>query len=97
MTRQLNINPKSLQLSKTSPIYREMQKPQLMLVRHLGYSTFFKNKKLNEQIQDEWRRANPHKIRRPKRQENQGLSLEMTKDEYLRQEREKNQKNQKKK
>tara|TARA_S200000501_G_scaffold378789_1_gene443675 strand:- start:4622 stop:4900 length:279 start_codon:yes stop_codon:yes gene_type:complete len=88
----LNKSNNSLKLDPNSPLIKIMQQPQLMLVRHTGFSSFFKNKKTNATIQDNWRKANPHKVRRPKRQENQGLSLEMTKDEYLKQEREKNQK-----
>tara|TARA_B100001287_G_scaffold252901_1_gene235171 strand:- start:1194 stop:1481 length:288 start_codon:yes stop_codon:yes gene_type:complete len=95
MSTKFNINPKKITLSEDSPLMREMRKPQLMLVRHFGFSTFFKNKKLNEEIQDEWRRANPHKVTRPKARE-QTLNTEMTKDEYLRQERERAQTKKKK-
>ena len=91
----LNQN-KSINISEDSPLYKEMRKPQLMLIRHMGFSSFFKNKKTNAIIQDNWRKLNPHRVSRPKARE-QYLSSEMTKDEYLRQEREKNQKNQNKK
>lgn len=95
MATKFNINPKNVTLSENSPLMREMRKPQLMHIRHFGFSTFFKNKKLNEKIQDEWRRANPHKVTRPKARE-QTLNTEMTKDEYLRQERERAQTKKKK-
>tara|TARA_Y100001954_G_C15225969_1_gene321141 strand:- start:31 stop:318 length:288 start_codon:yes stop_codon:yes gene_type:complete len=87
MSRQLNINPKSLQLTEDSPIMKEIRKPQLMHIRHLGFSSFFKNKQYNEKVQDEWKRLNPHKLTRPKQKE-QFLNTEMSKDEFLRQERE---------
>ena len=45
MSTKFNINPKKITLSEDSPLMREMRKPQLMLVRHFGFSTFFKNKK----------------------------------------------------
>ena len=91
MTGKFLNKDKTINFSKDSPLYKEMLKPQIMLVRHRGFSSFFKNRKLNEKINDDWKRANPDKVRKPKRQEQQGLNLEMTKDEYLRQEREKTQ------
>ena len=93
----LNKSNQSLKLDPNSPLLKIMKAPQLMLVRHKGFSSFFKNKKTNEIIQDNWRKANPHRIQKPKRQEQKSLTSEMTKDEWLKQEREKNQKNQKKK
>tara|TARA_B100000965_G_scaffold66305_1_gene51993 strand:+ start:1744 stop:2031 length:288 start_codon:yes stop_codon:yes gene_type:complete len=87
MAPKFNINPKNLSLSEDSPLYKEMRKPQLMHIRHLGFSSFFKNKQYNEKVQDEWKRLNPHKVTKPKARE-KALNTEMTKDEYLRQERE---------
>ena len=64
----LNQN-KSINISEDSPLYKEMRKPQLMLIRHMGFSSFFKNKKTNEIIQDNWRKLNPHRVSRPKARE----------------------------
>jgi hypothetical protein len=62
-----------------------------MLARFHGFSTFYKNKKRNKKVQEDWIRNNPHRVSRPKARE-QTLNTEMTKDEYFKQEREKNQK-----
>ena len=74
-------------LDKNSPLMKVSRQPQLMLARFHGFSTFLKNRRRNEQVQEEWKRKNPHKVSRPKARE-QHLSSEMTKDEYLKQERE---------
>ena len=74
-------------LDEDSPLIKVSKQPQLMLARFHGFSTFLKNRRRNEQIQEEWKRNNPHKVRRPKARE-QHLNSEMTKDEYLQQERE---------
>ena len=74
-------------LDENSPLIKVSRQPQLMLARFHGFSTFLKNRRRNEQIQEEWKRNNPHKVSRPKARE-QHLSSEMTKDEYLKQERE---------
>ena len=74
-------------LDENSPLMKVSRQPQLMLARFHGFSTFLKNRRRNEQIQEEWKRNNPHKVSRPKARE-QHLTTEMTKDEYLQQERE---------
>ena len=74
-------------LDKNSPLIKVSNQPQLMLVRFHGFSTFLKNRRRNEQMQEEWKRNNPHKVSRPKARE-QHLTTEMSKDEYLQQERE---------
>ena len=74
-------------LDEDSPLMRVGNSPQLMLARFHGFSTFLKNKRRNAQIQEEWKRNNPHKVSQPRARE-QHLSTEMTKDEYLQQERE---------
>jgi hypothetical protein len=78
-------------LDENSPLIQAGMGPQLMLARFTGFSTFLKNRRRNEQLQEEWKRANPHRVNRPKPRE-QTLNTEMTKDEYFKQEREKNQK-----
>jgi hypothetical protein len=80
-------NGKSLQLGENGPIMQVLRQPQIMHVKFTGRSTFFKQKQYNERIQDEWRKANP-RIARPK-QQTQSLNTEMTRDEFLKQEREK--------
>ena len=87
MPKNLNINSKYLTLSEDSPLMKEIQKPQLMHVKFTGRTTFFKQKQRNERIQEAWRKANPHKISRPKAKEKH-LNTEMTRDEFLKQERE---------
>ncbi len=74
-------------LDKNSPLIKVSNQPQLMLVRFHGFSTFLKNRRRNEQMQEEWKRNNPHRVSRPKARE-QTLNTEMSKDEYLQQERE---------
>ena len=74
-------------LDEDSPLIKVSKQPQLMLARFHGFSTFLKNRRRNEQIQEEWKRNNPHKVSRPKARE-QHLTTEMSKDEYLQQERE---------
>ena len=81
-------NQQSVKLNENSPIMQVLRQPQIMHVKYTGRSTFFKFKQYNERIQDEWRKANPHKITRPKARE-QFLNTEMTKEEFLKQEREK--------
>lgn len=88
-------NGKSLQLGENGPIMQVLRQPQIMHVKYTGRSTFFKFKQYNERIQEEWRKANPHRITRPKARE-QFLNTEMTRDEFLKQEREKNEANKKK-
>tara|TARA_B100000282_G_scaffold233057_1_gene175472 strand:- start:1252 stop:1455 length:204 start_codon:yes stop_codon:yes gene_type:complete len=66
-----------------------------MHVKYSGRSTFFKQKQRNERIQEEWKKANPQRITRPK-QTKQSMSTEMTRDEFLKQEREKNEAKKKK-
>ena len=79
-------NNSSTELSENSPIMKVIRQPQLMHIKFTGRSAFFKYKQYNERIQDEWRKANPHKITRPKARE-QFLNTEMTKEEFLKQER----------
>lgn len=45
---------KPLQFDKDSPITRACDEPQLMFVRHMGFSTHHKNKQRNKQLHDEW-------------------------------------------
>ena len=82
-------------LDENSPLVKVSRQPQLMLARFHGFSAFLKNRRRNEQIQEEWKRNNPHKVSRPKARE-QHLSTEMSKDEYLKQERERAQTKKKK-
>ena len=79
-------NQQSVKFNENSPIMQVLRQPQIMQVKYTGRSTFFKFKQYNERIQDEWRKANPHKITRPKARE-QFLNTEMTKEEFLKQER----------
>ena len=72
-------------LDETSPLIIATKGPQLMLARFHGFSTFYKNKKRNKQICEEWTRDNPHRASRPKLRE-QTLNTEITKDEYIEQE-----------
>ena len=44
---------KSVEYSKDGPMMQEISKPQLMLVRHKA-TTFMKNKKRNEEINNEF-------------------------------------------
>ena len=85
----------STELKENSPIMKVIRQPQIMHIRFTGRSTFFKQKQRNERIQEEWKKANPHKVSRPKQKE-QHMSTEMTRDEFLKQEREKNESNKKK-
>ena len=89
-------NQKSVELNSNSPIMQVLRQPQIMHVKYTGRSTFFKQKQRNERIQEEWKKANPHKVSRPKQRE-QHMSTEMTRDEFLKQEREKNEAKKKKK
>ena len=75
-------------LDETSPLIKASRGPQLMLARFSGFSTFLKNRRRNEQVQEEWKRNNPHKVGKPKARE-QHLSTEMSKDEYLKQQNKK--------
>ena len=68
-------------LDENSPLVRVSRQPQLMLARFHGFSTFLKNRRRNEQIQEEWKRNNPHKVKRPSPPQ-QGLSLEIDKEKY---------------
>ena len=88
-------NNSSTELNENSPIMKVIRQPQIMHVKFTGRSTFFKQKQRNERIQEEWKKANPHKVSRPKQREQQ-MSTEMTRDEFLKQEREKNEANKKK-
>ena len=45
---------KPLQFDKDSPITQACQEPQLMFVRHIGYSTHLKNKQRNKQLHEDW-------------------------------------------
>ena len=72
-------------LDETSPLIIATKGPQLMLARFHGFSTFYKNKKRNKQVQDDWLRDNPQRVSRPKATR-QTLNTEMTKDEYFEQE-----------
>tara|TARA_X000001036_G_scaffold348043_1_gene328339 strand:- start:1040 stop:1327 length:288 start_codon:yes stop_codon:yes gene_type:complete len=72
-------------LDETSPLIQACNGPQLMLARFTGFSIFYKNKKYNQKIQDDWIRNNPHRVNRPKAR-TQTLNTEMTKDEYFEQE-----------
>lgn len=72
-------------LDETSPLMIACNGPQLMLARFHGFSTFYKNKKRNKQVQDDWLRDNPQRVSRPKATR-QTLNTEMTKDEYFEQE-----------
>jgi len=55
-----------VEYTKNGPMMQEIAKPQLMLVRHKA-TTFMKNKKRNEEINNEfmreWRKKNPQKLR----------------------------------
>jgi len=88
-------NSKDLLLGPNSPIMQVIRQPQIMHVKYSGRSTFFKQKQRNERIQEEWKKANPQRITRPK-QTKQSMSTEMTRDEFLKQEREKNEAKKKK-
>ena len=88
-------NNSSTELNENSPIMKVIRQPQIMHIKFTGRSTFFKQKQRNERIQEEWKKANPHKVSRPKQRE-QHMSTEMTRDEFLKQEREKNEANKKK-
>jgi len=68
-------------LDENSPLVKVSRQPQLMLARFHGFSTFLKNRRRNEQIQEEWKRNNPHKVKRPSPPQ-QGLSLEIDKEKY---------------
>ncbi len=81
-------NLRSYEIADNSPIMQVLRQPQIMHVKYTGRSTFFKQKQRNEQLQEEWKKANPHKVSRPKPREQQ-MSTEMTRDEFLKQEREK--------
>ena len=56
----------SVHYTKDGPMLTELAKPQLMLVRHKA-TTFMKNRKRNEEINNEfmkiWRKKNPGKSR----------------------------------
>ena len=75
-------------LDETSPLIQACNGPQLMLARFHGFSTFYKNKKRNKQVQDDWISANPHRVSRP-RANRQALNTEMSKDEYFEQQNKK--------
>lgn len=72
-------------LNENSPLIMATKGPQLMLARFHGFSTFYKNKRRNQQICDDWVRDNPNRASRPKPHD-QSLDTEMTKDEYFEQE-----------
>jgi hypothetical protein len=72
-------------LDETSPLIIATKGPQLMLARFHGFSTFYKNKKRNKQVHDDWIRDNPQRVNNPKAPE-QTLNTEMTKAEYFEQE-----------
>ena len=95
MSKEMSRNSKELLLGSDSPIMKVIRQPQIMHVKFTGRSTFFKQKQRNERIQEEWKKANPHRITRPK-QKQQSLNTEMTRDEFLKQEREKAQAKKKK-
>ena len=95
MSNGMSRNSKDLLLGPNSPIMQVIRQPQIMHVKFSGRSTFFKQKQRNERIQEEWKKANPHRITRPK-QKQQSLNTEMTRDEFLKQEREKAQAKKKK-
>ena len=95
MSKEMSRNSKELLLGPDSPIMKVIRQPQIMHVKYSGRSTFFKQKQRNERIQEEWKKANPQRITRPK-QTKQSMSTEMTRDEFLKQEREKNEAKKKK-
>ena len=95
MSNSMSRNSKDLLLGPNSPIMQVIRQPQIMHVKYSGRSTFFKQKQRNERIQEEWKKANPQRITRPK-QTKQSMSTEMTRDEFLKQEREKNEAKKKK-
>tara|TARA_B100000085_G_scaffold277562_1_gene298143 strand:+ start:404 stop:694 length:291 start_codon:yes stop_codon:yes gene_type:complete len=95
MSNGMSRNSKDLLLGPNSPIMQVIRQPQIMHVKYSGRSTFFKQKQRNERIQEEWKKANPQRITRPK-QTKQSMSTEMTRDEFLKQEREKNEAKKKK-
>ena len=68
-------------LDENSPLIKASKQPQLMLVRFHGRSTFFKNLKRNKRVTEEWKKRNPHKVKRPSPPQ-QGLSLEIDKEKY---------------
>lgn len=92
---KISFKNQKIEFKEESPIMKVLKSPQLMHVKFTGRSTFFKQKQRNERIQEEWKKANPHRITRPK-QKAQSLNTEMTRDEFLKQEREKNEANKKK-
>ena len=75
-------------LNETSPLIQACNGPQLMLARFHGFSTFYKNKKRNKQVHDDWVRDNPHRVSRPKARD-QSLDTEMSKNEYYEQQNKK--------
>ena len=95
MSNGMSRNSKDLLLGPNSPIMQVIRQPQIMHVKYSGRSTFFKQKQRHERIQEEWKKANPQRITRPK-QTKQSMSTEMTRDEFLKQEREKNEAKKKK-
>ena len=95
MSNGMSRNSKDLLLGPNSPIMQVIRQPQIMHVKYSGRSTFFKQKQRNERIQEEWKKANPQRVTRPK-QTKQSMSTEMTRDEFLKQEREKNEAKKKK-
>lgn len=49
----INFN-KPLVFDRDSPVAKACSEPQLMFVRHMGFSSYFKNKQRNQQLHDEW-------------------------------------------
>ncbi len=45
---------KLLKFSKDGPIYKACLEPQLMLHRHMGFSSFYKNKQRNQRLHEDW-------------------------------------------
>ncbi len=45
---------KPLIFDKNSPMFKVTQEPQLMLVRHMGFSSYYRNKARNKQFHEEY-------------------------------------------
>ena len=45
---------KPLEYAKDSPLVKACHAPQLMLHRHMGFSSWSKNRETNKRVQEEW-------------------------------------------
>ena len=50
---------KPIAYTKDGAIMTTLRQPQIMLARFTGFTEFFKNRRRNEQLRDEWNRRNP--------------------------------------